>query len=81
MPRRMAFVYEFEADEFGIVPDIPTTVRRSKADCPQVNGGTLGADWMGLGQLIPRQPNYVGLAGSCPDSPGAPWLGNVVRAG
>lgn len=34
----MAFVYEFEADEYGVVPDIPTTLRRSKADCPKVTG-------------------------------------------
>ncbi|KAJ9512875.1 hypothetical protein QJQ45_029144 [Haematococcus lacustris] len=33
----MAFVYEFEADENGQVADIPTTLRRSKADCPQAS--------------------------------------------
>ncbi|GFH06585.1 uncharacterized protein HaLaN_01239, partial [Haematococcus lacustris] len=37
LPRRMAFVYEFEADENGQVADIPTTLRRSKADCPQAS--------------------------------------------
>mmetsp|Transcript_30533 Transcript_30533/g.79479 ORF Transcript_30533/g.79479 Transcript_30533/m.79479 type:complete len:577 (+) Transcript_30533:39-1769(+) len=36
LPRRMAFVYDFEevSDE-GFVPDVPTTVRRSKVDCPK----------------------------------------------
>ena len=37
MPRRTVFVYNFEdVTEEGIVPDVPTTVRRSKADCPKV---------------------------------------------
>ena len=34
LPRRTAFVYELEDDEYG--SDIPTTLRRSKLDCPPV---------------------------------------------
>ena len=49
LPRRMAFVYDFEevTDE-GIVPDVPTTVRRSKLDCPKV-GPIGGGDGGGGG--------------------------------
>lgn len=37
MPRRMAFVYDFdEVTDEGYVPDVPTTLRRSKVDCPKV---------------------------------------------
>lgn len=37
LPRRTAFAYEFEPEEdTGLDTDVPTTVRRSKADCPQV---------------------------------------------
>lgn len=32
-PRRTAFVYELDDDEDGL--DIPTTLYRSKADCPK----------------------------------------------
>ena len=38
-PRRMAFVYDFSIDEEGgggVDNEIPTTLRRSKTDCPQV---------------------------------------------
>jgi hypothetical protein len=59
MPRRMAFVYEFEADEFGVVPDIPTTVRRSKADCPQV------CHLIALGAVRDQLPG--GVNASCGD--------------
>ena len=34
LPRRTAFVYELEDDDYG--SDIPTTLRRSKLDCPMV---------------------------------------------
>lgn len=34
LPRRTAFVYELEDSEYG--SDIPTTLRRSKLDCPPV---------------------------------------------
>ena len=34
LPRRTAFVYELDDDSFN--SDIPTTLRRSKADCPPV---------------------------------------------
>jgi IK cytokine len=34
LPRRTAFVYELDGDAFA--SDIPTTLRRSKADCPPV---------------------------------------------
>lgn len=35
LPRRTAFVYEFDPEEAsGLDTDIPTTLRRSKADCP-----------------------------------------------
>jgi RED-like protein N-terminal region len=33
LPRRTAFMYDLEV---GAVSDIPTTVHRSAADCPQV---------------------------------------------
>ncbi len=56
LPRRMAFVYEFEVDEFGVVPDIPTTVRRSKADCPQVG-------WAGQGETLPEMLPQIQLLG------------------
>lgn len=37
LPRRTAFVYDFdEVTDEGFVPDVPTTVRRSKQDCPKV---------------------------------------------
>lgn len=35
-PRRMAFVFEFDSEEAEFNADVPTTLRRSKADCPQV---------------------------------------------
>ena len=35
LPKRTAFVYELDND--GANPDIPTTLRRSKADCPPVS--------------------------------------------
>ena len=35
LPRRTAFVYELDDDSFN--SDIPTTLRRSKADCPPVS--------------------------------------------
>lgn len=35
-PRRTAFVYEFESEDPALDSDVPTTLRRSKADCPQV---------------------------------------------
>ncbi len=35
LPRRTAFVYELEDSEYG--SDIPTTLRRSKLDCPVVS--------------------------------------------
>ena len=35
LPRRTAFVYDL--DESGPTSDVPTTVRRSKADCPPVS--------------------------------------------
>lgn len=47
LPRRMAFVYDFEADEYGVVQDIPTTVRRSKADCPTVGASAHATENMG----------------------------------
>jgi IK cytokine len=34
LPRRTAFVYDFDPDTGG--GDVPTTLRRSKADCPPV---------------------------------------------
>lgn len=34
LPKRMAFVYELEEGE--ATTDIPTTLRRSKEDCPKV---------------------------------------------
>lgn len=34
LPRRTAFVYELDGDEYS--SDIPTTLRRSKLDCPPV---------------------------------------------
>lgn len=34
LPGRTAFVYDLES---GYTPDIPMTLRRSKADCPQVS--------------------------------------------
>ena len=34
LPRRTAFVYELEDSEYG--SDIPTTLRRSRLDCPPV---------------------------------------------
>lgn len=35
LPRRTAFMYELDDDGFN--SDIPTTLRRSKADCPPVS--------------------------------------------
>lgn len=35
LPRRTAFMYELDDDGFNA--DIPTTLRRSKADCPPVS--------------------------------------------
>ena len=35
LPRRTAFVYDL--NESGPSSDVPTTVRRSKADCPPVS--------------------------------------------
>ncbi len=35
LPKRTAFVYELDND--GVNPDIPTTLRRSKTDCPLVS--------------------------------------------
>ena len=37
LPRRTAFVYELDAEPG--TSDIPTTLRRSKADCPPVRAG------------------------------------------
>ena len=45
-PRRMAFVYDFSIDEEGgggVDNEIPTTLRRSKTDCPQVCEGGEGS--------------------------------------
>ena len=36
LPRRTAFVYDMEGGE---TLDIPTTLHRSKADCPKVTEG------------------------------------------
>jgi hypothetical protein len=38
LPRRTAFIYELDDDSFN--SDIPTTLRRSKADCPPVSALT-----------------------------------------
>ncbi|KAK9916318.1 hypothetical protein WJX75_001184 [Coccomyxa subellipsoidea] len=40
LPRRTAFVYELEDDEYG--SDIPTTLRRSKLDCPPMVDSLMG---------------------------------------
>ncbi|CAL8466768.1 g6304 [Coccomyxa elongata] len=40
LPRRTAFVYELEDSEYG--SDIPTTLRRSKLDCPQAVDSLMG---------------------------------------
>lgn len=38
LPRRTAFVYEFEGEDAeALESDLPTTLRRSKADCPLVS--------------------------------------------
>ena len=43
LPRRTAFVYELEIDGFN--SDIPTTLRRSKADCPPVRDCSASCLW------------------------------------
>lgn len=39
LPRRTAFVYDFDPTSENYQNDIPTTLRRSKADCPPVQVG------------------------------------------
>jgi hypothetical protein len=45
LPRRTAFVYDFDPDTGG--GDVPTTLRRSKADCPPVQVSIIGVDGCG----------------------------------
>lgn len=39
LPRRTAFVYDLDEQEVG--SDVPTTLRRSKEDCPPVSSSFL----------------------------------------
>eukprot|EP00192_Tetraselmis_astigmatica_P003802 CAMPEP_0117680412 /NCGR_PEP_ID=MMETSP0804-20121206/18339_1 /TAXON_ID=1074897 /ORGANISM="Tetraselmis astigmatica, Strain CCMP880" /LENGTH=574 /DNA_ID=CAMNT_0005489909 /DNA_START=73 /DNA_END=1797 /DNA_ORIENTATION=- len=63
LPGRMAFVYSFEEDELGNQPpDMPTTLRRSKADCPKLPPMMLGGMDRALMERIATVMSYVQLA-------------------
>lgn len=50
LPRRSAFVYDLEGHGYG--SELPTTLRRSKEDCPPVRQGVLQeALWHGPGAV------------------------------
>lgn len=53
LPRRMAFVYELED---GDALDIPTTLHRSKADCPKVKSRSPVSAGPVLRQKLPARP-------------------------
>mmetsp|Transcript_36029 Transcript_36029/g.85486 ORF Transcript_36029/g.85486 Transcript_36029/m.85486 type:complete len:584 (-) Transcript_36029:57-1808(-) len=63
LPGRMAFIYSFEEDEFGNPPsDVPTTLRRSKADCPKLPPMMQGGVDKALLERIATVMSYVQLA-------------------
>jgi IK cytokine len=63
LPRRTAFVFEFDSSEGGDT-DIPTTLRRSKADCPPPQecrfAGTDGAVLERISKIL----SYIKVSGA-----------------
>eukprot|EP00884_Botryococcus_braunii_P006803 jgi/Botrbrau1/16123/Bobra.7_2s0083.2 len=60
LPRRTAFVYDL--DEHFSTTDIPTTLRRSKADCPPVGEMVMGMVDSNLLERISKIMSYMRLS-------------------
>jgi IK cytokine len=60
MPRRTAFVYDMDDPEAG---DIPTTLRRSKEDCPKVQEMSMGGLDAAVLDKIARIMSYMTVQG------------------
>ena len=67
LPRRTAFLYELED---VLAPDAPTTLRRSKDDCPvpreKLSGGLDAAVLERMAKIMA----YMTVAGGCCGAPG-----------
>mmetsp|Transcript_30056 Transcript_30056/g.77139 ORF Transcript_30056/g.77139 Transcript_30056/m.77139 type:complete len:584 (-) Transcript_30056:385-2136(-) len=63
LPGRTAFLYRLEEDDLGNEPsDMPTTLRRSKADCPKLPPMMLGGVDKQLMERVATIMSYVQLA-------------------
>lgn len=60
VPRRTAFVFELDDPA---APDVPTTLRRSKEDCPRPPETAMGVLDVGVLQRIAKIMSYMTVAG------------------